>query len=214
PAGASGTPDGVVGAAEAPRGADQVPRDAPPSVPRRAAPWPRRAVGVRGARAWDQGLQALARHLQHGRDGGARARRRCARAHRPRRLPQLRRLRMAHAARARGRVVRFRQRERDQGRRRRGRRRVPAEADYSGRRRRRGAPAAQQIILPVACLAPEFYMSSGDLLELDEEQWFGGMDAGSYYASLAQGMLVAPPDERARPEHGEQSGVQTPLWSY
>uniref|UniRef100_A0A453LD64 AP2/ERF domain-containing protein n=1 Tax=Aegilops tauschii subsp. strangulata TaxID=200361 RepID=A0A453LD64_AEGTS len=72
----------------------------------------------------------------------------------------------------------------------------------------------QQIILPVACLAPEFYMSSGDLLELDEEQWFGGMDAGSYYASLAQGMLVAPPDERARPEHGEQSGVQTPLWSY
>nr|ACA29516.1 C-repeat binding factor 9 [Hordeum vulgare subsp. vulgare]ACA29517.1 C-repeat binding factor 9 [Hordeum vulgare subsp. vulgare]ACA29518.1 C-repeat binding factor 9 [Hordeum vulgare subsp. vulgare]ACA29519.1 C-repeat binding factor 9 [Hordeum vulgare subsp. vulgare]ACA29521.1 C-repeat binding factor 9 [Hordeum vulgare subsp. vulgare] len=71
----------------------------------------------------------------------------------------------------------------------------------------------QQIILPVACLAPEFYMSSGDLLELDEEQWFGGMDAGSYYASLAQGMLVAPPDERARPEHGEQTGVQTPLWS-
>ncbi|KAI4989122.1 hypothetical protein ZWY2020_036439 [Hordeum vulgare] len=71
----------------------------------------------------------------------------------------------------------------------------------------------QQIILPVACLAPEFYMSSGDLLELDEEQWFGGMDAGSYYASLAQGMLVAPPDERARPEHGEQTGVQTPLWN-
>ncbi|XP_037435447.1 dehydration-responsive element-binding protein 1B-like [Triticum dicoccoides] len=71
----------------------------------------------------------------------------------------------------------------------------------------------QQIILPVACLAPEFYMSSGDLLELDEEQWFGGMEAGSYYASLAQGMLVAPPDERARPESGEQSGVQTPLWS-
>nr|ACK99532.1 c-repeat binding factor [Triticum aestivum] len=58
-----------------------------------------------------------------------------------------------------------------------------------------------------------FYMSSSDLLELNEEQWFGGMDAGSYYASLAQGMLVAPPDERARPEDGEQSGVQTPLWS-
>nr|AVO65154.1 C-repeat binding factor [Aegilops tauschii] len=71
----------------------------------------------------------------------------------------------------------------------------------------------QQIILSVACLAPEFYMSSGDLLELDEEQWFGGMDAGSYYASLAQGMLVSPPDESARPENGEQSGVQTPLWS-
>ncbi|KAI4979523.1 hypothetical protein ZWY2020_016276 [Hordeum vulgare] len=37
----------------------------------------------------------------------------------------------------------------------------------------------QQIILPVACLAPEFYMSSGDLLELDEEQWFGGMASSS-----------------------------------
>nr|AEP32107.1 CBF protein 4 [Hordeum vulgare] len=83
----------------------------------------------------------------------------------------------------------------------------------------------QQIILPVACPSPEapaspsaalFYISSGDLLELDEEQWFGGMDAGSYYASLAQGMLVAPPDERARSEHGEQTGVETPipLWSY
>ncbi|VAI34802.1 unnamed protein product [Triticum turgidum subsp. durum] len=68
--------------------------------------------------------------------------------------------------------------------------------------------ALQQQQVPVA-----FYMSSGDLLELDEEQWFGGMEAGSYYASLAQGMLVAPPDERAGPEHGEQSGVQTPLWS-
>ncbi|KAM3259061.1 hypothetical protein ACQJBY_050689 [Aegilops geniculata] len=74
-------------------------------------------------------------------------------------------------------------------------------------------------LVPVACPATSgpgsalFYMSSSDLLELDEEQWFGGMDAGSYYASLAQGMLVAPPDERARPEDGEQSGVQTPLWS-
>ncbi|KAF7060024.1 hypothetical protein CFC21_066849 [Triticum aestivum] len=73
--------------------------------------------------------------------------------------------------------------------------------------------------VPVACPATSgpgsalFYMSSSDLLELDEEQWFGGMEAGSYYASLAQGMLVAPPDERARPEDGEQSGVQTPLWS-
>ncbi|VAI34810.1 unnamed protein product [Triticum turgidum subsp. durum] len=74
--------------------------------------------------------------------------------------------------------------------------------------------------VPVACPGTSgpgsalFYMSSSDLLELDEEQWFGGMEAGSYYASLAQGMLVAPPDERARTEDGEQSGVQTPLWSH
>nr|ABB84399.1 CBF4-like protein [Triticum aestivum] len=83
----------------------------------------------------------------------------------------------------------------------------------------------QQIILPVACPTVEaaaspsnslFYMSSVDLLELDEEQWFGGMDAGSYYESLAQGMLVAPPDDRARREDAEQTGVETPtpLWSY
>ncbi|KAM3259064.1 hypothetical protein ACQJBY_050692 [Aegilops geniculata] len=83
----------------------------------------------------------------------------------------------------------------------------------------------QQIILPVACPTVEpaaspsntlFYMSSGDLLELDEEQWFGGMDAGSYYDSLAQGMLVAPPDDRAMREDAEQTGVETPtpLWSY
>ncbi|VAI34809.1 unnamed protein product [Triticum turgidum subsp. durum] len=76
------------------------------------------------------------------------------------------------------------------------------------------------VAVPVACPGTSgpgsalFYMSSSDLLELDEEQWFGGMEAGSYYASLAQGMLVAPPDERARTEDGEQSGVQTPLWSH
>ncbi|XP_044398324.1 dehydration-responsive element-binding protein 1B-like [Triticum aestivum] len=83
----------------------------------------------------------------------------------------------------------------------------------------------QQIILPVACPTVEaaaspsntlFYMSSRDLLELDEEQWFGGMDAGSYYESLAQGMLMAPPDDRARREDAEQTGVETltPLWNY
>ncbi|KAK1632413.1 hypothetical protein QYE76_006728 [Lolium multiflorum] len=57
-----------------------------------------------------------------------------------------------------------------------------------------------------------FYMSSGDLLELDEEHWFGGMVAGPYYESLAQGMLVEPPDAGAWREDG---GVaETPLWSY
>jgi hypothetical protein len=57
-----------------------------------------------------------------------------------------------------------------------------------------------------------FFMSSGDLLELDDERWFGGMVAGPYYESLAQGMLVAPPDAAA---WREDSGVvETPMWSY
>uniref|UniRef100_A0ACD5YDJ2 Uncharacterized protein n=1 Tax=Avena sativa TaxID=4498 RepID=A0ACD5YDJ2_AVESA len=47
-----------------------------------------------------------------------------------------------------------------------------------------------------------FYMSSGDLLELDDERWFGGMVAGPYYESLAQGMLVEPPDAGAWREDG------------
>ena len=83
----------------------------------------------------------------------------------------------------------------------------------------------QQIVLPVPCPAEEsavipsgalFSMLSGDLLELDDEQWFGGMVSGSYYESLAQGMLVEPPDDRARREDVEQTGVETPtpLWSY
>uniref|UniRef100_A0ACD5YD25 Uncharacterized protein n=1 Tax=Avena sativa TaxID=4498 RepID=A0ACD5YD25_AVESA len=57
-----------------------------------------------------------------------------------------------------------------------------------------------------------FYMSSGDLLELDDERWFGGMVAGPYYESLAQGMLVEPPDAGAWREDG--GVVETPLWSY
>uniref|UniRef100_A0ACD5Y320 Uncharacterized protein n=1 Tax=Avena sativa TaxID=4498 RepID=A0ACD5Y320_AVESA len=56
-----------------------------------------------------------------------------------------------------------------------------------------------------------FYMSSGDLLELDDERWFGGMVAGPYYESLAQGMLVEPPDAEAWREDG--GVVETPLWS-
>uniref|UniRef100_A0ACD5XZN6 Uncharacterized protein n=1 Tax=Avena sativa TaxID=4498 RepID=A0ACD5XZN6_AVESA len=56
-----------------------------------------------------------------------------------------------------------------------------------------------------------FYMSSGDLLELDDERWFGGMVAGPYYESLAEGMLVEPPDAGAWREDG--GVVETPLWS-
>ncbi|KAM3225159.1 hypothetical protein ACQJBY_058100 [Aegilops geniculata] len=80
----------------------------------------------------------------------------------------------------------------------------------------------KQIVLPVACPAEEptvipcgalFSMSSGDLLELGDEQWFGDMVAGSYYESLAQGMLVEPPDAGAWREDSEHSGMaetQTP----
>uniref|UniRef100_M8C6Z7 Putative inactive purple acid phosphatase 2 n=1 Tax=Aegilops tauschii TaxID=37682 RepID=M8C6Z7_AEGTA len=80
----------------------------------------------------------------------------------------------------------------------------------------------QQIVLPVACPAEEpavipsgalFSMSSGDLLELDDKQWFGGMVSGSYYESLAQGMLIEPPDAGAWREDSKHSGMaetQTP----
>ncbi|CAM0914001.1 unnamed protein product [Alopecurus aequalis] len=59
-------------------------------------------------------------------------------------------------------------------------------------------------------------MSCGLVSEQDdEEHWIGGMDAGSYYASLAQGMLVEPPEAGAwRVDGGEQGEVETPLWSY
>nr|CAG23919.1 putative responsive element binding protein [Lolium arundinaceum] len=55
---------------------------------------------------------------------------------------------------------------------------------------------------------------SSDLSEHDDERWIDGMDAGSYYASLAQGMLVEPPDAGAWREDGEHGGVETSLWSY
>ena len=58
---------------------------------------------------------------------------------------------------------------------------------------------------------PSELSMSSDLLD---EHWFGGMDAGSYYASLAQGMLMEPPSARTWSEDGgEYSGVYTPLWN-
>ncbi|CAM0952525.1 unnamed protein product [Alopecurus aequalis] len=78
------------------------------------------------------------------------------------------------------------------------------------------AVVAFQRARPVACPPPApaalFCMSSGDLLELDDEHWFGGMVAGPYYESLAQGMLVEPPDAGAWREDG--GVVETPLWGY
>ncbi|XP_047049322.1 dehydration-responsive element-binding protein 1B-like [Lolium rigidum] len=72
--------------------------------------------------------------------------------------------------------------------------------------------AAEKIVIgSPAPSASLFYMSSGGLLEVDDEHWFGGMVAGPYYESLAQGMLVEPPDAGAWREDG--GAVQTPLWS-
>lgn len=55
---------------------------------------------------------------------------------------------------------------------------------------------------------------SSELPGQDGEHWIGGMDAGSYYASLAEGMLVEPPEARAWWVDGEHGDVDTPLWSY
>ncbi|XP_071676481.1 dehydration-responsive element-binding protein 1B-like [Lolium perenne] len=74
--------------------------------------------------------------------------------------------------------------------------------------------AAEKVAVVIGSTTPSaalFYLSSGDLLELDEEHCFGGMVAGPYYESLAQGMLVEPPDAGAWREDG--GAVQTPLWS-
>uniref|UniRef100_A0A453LD33 Uncharacterized protein n=1 Tax=Aegilops tauschii subsp. strangulata TaxID=200361 RepID=A0A453LD33_AEGTS len=208
--------DGVDGAAEEAGGEDQVQGDAPPAVPRRAASGAVRAVGVRGTRARQQGDKALARHLPHRRDGGASARLRLARSLRKRRLPQLRRFRLAYAARPRRWVFQLQQRAGDQGRRRRRCRGVPAadcnrctvevlghgvsalrSETHDGEKDAQGSPTPSELF------------TSSDLLD---EHWFGGMDAGSYYASLAQGMLMEPPSARTWSEDGgEYSGVYTPL---
>ena len=61
--GARAAPNVVVGSAEATGGAHQAQGDAPPGIP-----WPGRGVGVRAARARDEGFQVLARaarHLRH-----------------------------------------------------------------------------------------------------------------------------------------------------
>ncbi|VAI34806.1 unnamed protein product [Triticum turgidum subsp. durum] len=58
-------------------------------------------------------------------------------------------------------------------------------------------------------------ITSSDLSGLDDEHWIGGMDAGSYYANLAQGMLMEPPAAGGWREDREQDdGVGTSLWTY
>ena len=60
-------------------------------------------------------------------------------------------------------------------------------------------------------------ITSSDLSGLDDELLIDGMDAGSYYASLAQGMLMEPPAAGAwREDREHDDGFDTPtsLWSY
>ncbi|GJM99291.1 hypothetical protein PR202_ga16380 [Eleusine coracana subsp. coracana] len=82
----------------------------------------------------------------------------------------------------------------------------PEETTYGVEEEGRGSPAA-----PPSSVMFEF--------ELDFEDGFriGGMDdvdSYSYYASLAQGMLVDPPAIAASWEDGECGGVEMALWSY
>nr|ADD62588.1 C-repeat binding factor 2A [Hordeum vulgare subsp. vulgare] len=71
-----------------------------------------------------------------------------------------------------------------------------------------------------ACTAEESTtpITSSDLSGLDDEHWIGGMDAGSYYASLAQGMLMEPPAaggwREDDGEHDDGFNTSTSLWSY
>ncbi|RLN35682.1 dehydration-responsive element-binding protein 1H-like [Panicum miliaceum] len=49
-----------------------------------------------------------------------------------------------------------------------------------------------------------------------EPDWFGGMDLDTYYASLAEGLLMEPPPPTAAWEHGDfgDGGADVALWSY
>ncbi|PVH37338.1 hypothetical protein PAHAL_6G291700 [Panicum hallii] len=86
--------------------------------------------------------------------------------------------------------------------------------------RRHGGDAAPQhnaawSSSPAAVEAPAAagsVLDNGSLLELDV---FGGMDAGSYYASLAQGLLIDPPPTAADcPEDDEDCEAgEVELWS-
>jgi len=53
-------------------------------------------------------------------------------------------------------------------------------------------------------------------VEAFEPDWFGDMDLDTYYASLAEGLLMEPPAAAAAWEHGDSSdgGADVALWSY
>uniref|UniRef100_A0A0E0M3J9 AP2/ERF domain-containing protein n=1 Tax=Oryza punctata TaxID=4537 RepID=A0A0E0M3J9_ORYPU len=67
-------------------------------------------------------------------------------------------------------------------------------------------------VLPVAAVS--VVPDDGGAFELDDGFRFGGMDAASYYVSLAQGLLVEPPAAGAWWEDGELAASDMPLWSY
>ncbi|KAG8057462.1 hypothetical protein GUJ93_ZPchr0002g23803 [Zizania palustris] len=66
----------------------------------------------------------------------------------------------------------------------------------------------KDVVLPVALSTSE------QAFELNDDFWFGGMDAGSYYASLAQGLLVEPPAAGVSWEDGDLASSDMALWSY
>jgi len=53
-------------------------------------------------------------------------------------------------------------------------------------------------------------------VEAFEPDWFGDMDLDTYYASLAEGLLMEPPPPAAAWEHGDfgDGGADVALWSY
>ena len=53
-------------------------------------------------------------------------------------------------------------------------------------------------------------------VEAFEPDWLGDMDLDTYYASLAEGLLMEPPPPAAAWEHGDSSdgGADVALWSY
>jgi len=53
-------------------------------------------------------------------------------------------------------------------------------------------------------------------VEAFEPDWFGDMDLDTYYASLAEGLLMEPPAAAAAWEHGDfgDGGADVALWSY
>ena len=53
-------------------------------------------------------------------------------------------------------------------------------------------------------------------VEAFEPDWFGDMDLDTYYASLAEGLLMEPPAAASAWEHGDfgDGGADVALWSY
>ena len=197
---------------EAPRGAHQVPRDAAPGVPRRAPPGRRGPVGLRGARPGEPRRAAVARHLRRRRVRGARARRRDARPDSARLLavpPPSALSGLDDARRAALEAVADFQR------------RFEAFAVDEVTSRVSAPPPLPDIVSGSAATSLEQVPVKADEpaaldVEAFEPDWFGDMDLDTYYASLAEGLLMEPPPPAAAWEHGDfgDGGADVALWSY